>query len=149
MTKLTLFLLVLALLSAVHLPVSAGGSEKYALMGKKAWYAFECASLNSLVGNKAEAKRLFFLGHNNGRRLLKALKENKIKEKDISNEVPWILMLLFEGPSDDFILGRIYSAAERDALKDILNTEGKPNPDEVQKVLARNKISNSKCRSIR
>ena len=127
----------------------ASESEDYALMGRKTWSAFECASLSSKTGDTSESERLFLVGYNSGKQFLTALSANKIKEKDLKNQVPFLMLLLLQGPSHDFILGRIYSAAEKNALDDVFNTEGKYNPDEVQKSLAENKVRKNNCRLIR
>jgi hypothetical protein len=67
---------------------------------------------------------------------------------DLSNEVPAGVMWLMEGPTPDFILGRIYESAQSNALKNIYNVGDHFNSEEEQELAASNKFSSSNCQLI-
>lgn len=104
-----------------NLSLSQSSSE-YAVMGDKTWNAFGCSALASIIGNTDESERLFKFGYEQGSIFLKALKANKISKEDISSKVPVGVMWLIEGPTNDFILGRILENAQEDALEEVFKT---------------------------
>ena len=103
------------------------------MQGKRAWVAFEGCSLASIVGDQKKSKRFFEIGYTQGKEFVEAYKAGKIKKEDLSSEVPVIVLLLLEGPSNDFILGRFFENAQREALKDIYQ---KAETDEGRKLRA-------------
>ena len=87
-------------------------------------------------------------GYKNGKHFIESVKNNKIKKEDISSNVPVGVMLLLQGPSTDFMLGRIFEGALDNALKDVFTTDGKYNNEEIQKVIAENKFHKHNCELI-
>lgn len=129
---------------------SAGqNSKEFAQKGKLTWAAFECSVLASHIGDTTEGEKLFLKGYNEGKLFLKALEENKIYEKDIRSIVPIGLTLVLQGPTSDFVLGRIYAAASDNALIGIINTDGKSNNNVEQQILAKDKISKCNCELLK
>ncbi len=55
-------------------------SKEYAVMGRQAWSAFECASLASVIGDVEEQERLFLFGYEQGKKFLAAVEAEKIQE---------------------------------------------------------------------
>ncbi|MBX4206002.1 hypothetical protein KW795_02290 [Candidatus Microgenomates bacterium] len=123
-------------------------SKEYAIMGRQTWSAFECSALASHIDKATEAERLFMYGYEQGKKFLEALRAEKIDEKDISQEVPIGLTLLLGGPSEDFMLGRIYSSAEEETLNEVFKTGNDFNSDEIQKMIAENKFRDRNCQLI-
>lgn len=117
-------------------------------MAKASWSAFECTSLASKIENTEEQERLFKFGYNQGHKFLAALKEGKIKQEDLSTQVPMIMLMLLQGPTPDFMLGRVFEAAQDSALEDVFNTDGKYNSEQFQKDLAENKYWKQNCQLI-
>lgn len=140
--------LCLGLMATSALYPSIGFSQsspEYAQMATAAWSAFECSSLASKAGNPAEQERLFFYGYNQGRSFISALQEQKIEQEDISREVPIIMLLLLQGPSDDFMLGRVYEAAQESALEGIYVQDNIHFNADEQKLNAENKFRRQNC----
>jgi hypothetical protein len=125
-------------------------SKEYAVMGREVWSAFGCASLASISGDSAEAERLFTFGHEQGKTFIGALNAQKIENEDISQQVPVGLVWLLRdgGPSEDFILGRVFENAQEDALEDVFKTNGEYNSDDMQKTIAKNNFVKQNCQLI-
>lgn len=124
-------------------------SADYALMGKRLWTAFECSALADLADDKKEQERLFILGYSEGKIFLRALREEKIKKEDLSNAVPSILLFLLQGPSDDFILGRIFENALENATENAFDAYTKTGADEeVKKRTAEDDFWKKNCKLI-
>lgn len=120
-------------------------SKEYATMGRQVFSAFQCSSWASINDDQAEAERLFMYGYEQGQKFLGALSAQKIKQEDISSQVPIGVTMLLQGPSEEFILGRIHSAAEEDALDEVFKTGDDFNDDELQKIIASNKYRDGNC----
>ena len=128
--------------------VFAESSKEYAVIGNSAYKAFECSALAEKLKYIKEQERLFLFGYNQGLKFIDALKEKKIKQDDLSSEVPFIMLLLLQGPTPDFMLGRVFEGAIDSALRDILKTGDILNSDEVQESLAQNKFEKCNCKLI-
>lgn len=118
-------------------------------MGRIAWAAFECSSLAAQMKDANEQERLFTLGHEQGKAFIEAVETQKVERKHIMEEVPIGLVLHLQGPTPDFMLGRIYESAQDEVLKDVLRTNGKLNSDEVQALIAQGKYNDQNCRILR
>lgn len=123
-------------------------SKEYAVMGRQAWSAFECSAWASKIGEDKEAERLFNFGYDQGKKFLGALKVGKINQEDISSEVPIGVTMLLQGPTEEFILGRIYETCQEEALKDVFNSGDQYNTEELQKSIAENKFMDANCQLI-
>jgi len=77
-------------------------------MGREILSAFNCSAWASKTNDSKETERLFLFGYKQGQKFLGALKAEKIKQEDISQEVPIGVTMLLQGPSEEFILGRIF-----------------------------------------
>lgn len=123
-------------------------SRDFAMMGQASWSAFECSSLAAESKNLQEQERLFLFGYEQGQKFIAAVEAEKIQQDDLSKEVPMIMLLLLEGPSPDFMLGRIYQMAQDSALEDVYKTGGRFNSDEMKEALAENMFSKANCKLI-
>lgn len=123
----------------------AQSSPELAAMGLATWSAFECSTLAAKTKNAKEQERLFLYGYRQGQTFIAAVRAGKIDRKDLSSVVPVFVMLLLEGPTTDFMLGRIYEYAQRNVLKDVLTTEQELNTDDVQTRLAQSKFLKANC----
>jgi hypothetical protein len=141
--------LTLAALGLVASPVIAKDSTIYAQMAKATWSAFECSSLASKLKKPAEQERLFSFGYKQGKEFIAALQARKIKREDLSSNVPVGVLFLLEGPTSDFMLGRIYESAQDHALKDVYQVGDHFNNDEEQEFAASSKFASSNCQLIR
>lgn len=122
-------------------------SKEYAVMGRQAWSAFECASLASVTGDVEEQERLFLFGYEQGKKFLAAVEAEKIQEEDYSSEVPIGVSFLLGGPSADFMLGRIFEGAQENALEDIYTTDLN-DTDEIREIRAENKFRGGNCQLV-
>ena len=143
--KIILAAIILLMFSNI---VAAQNSKESAAMAREAWSAFECSSLASKINDSKEQERLFLFGYEQGKKFIRALKANKIEKEDLSKEVPMIMLLLLEGPSEDFILGRIYENAQEHALEKVFKTDGKFNSEQFQKDIAKSEFWNHNCQFI-
>lgn len=126
----------------------ADESKDYAIKALATWSAFECASIASMSKDAKEQERLFLFGYEQGRQFITALQAGKIKREHLSNQAPWGLLLLLEGPTPDFMLGRIFESAQDNALNDIFKTGEHFNSDEEQLTLAKTKFRQLNCQLI-
>jgi hypothetical protein len=142
-------LIALACGLALTTAVQAQTSKDFAVMGRVAWAAFGCSSLAAQMKEQKEQERLFLLGYEQGKVFIEAAQAKKVERKDISEEVPIGMTLLLQGPTPDFMLGRVYESAQEEALKSVLRTNGNLNTDEVQASLARSTYTKQNCRLVR
>lgn len=126
-------------------------SKEYAVMGRQVSSAFRCSAWASKVDDVKESERLFMFGYEQGQKFLGALKAEKIKQEDISQEVPIGVTMLLQGPTEEFILGRIFETAQEGALEEVFYTNydrNNLNPEDLQKSIAENKFRDSNCQLI-
>lgn len=92
-------------------PANAETSLEYAKLSQKIFAAFQC-SIAARDANKHDArKRLFTLGLESGKVFLEALQQGKIDKKDVGNTVAMGVLASLAGPSNDFIMGRLWESA--------------------------------------
>lgn len=126
----------------------AQSSHDYAAMGRSLWAGFKCSALASKMNSPKEQERLFQFGYKEGLVYLNALQSQKIDQIPITDEAPIAVLLRLQGPTPDFMLGRIYEAAVESALKDVMRTGGNFNPEDLQKTLAQNEFNKQNCRLL-
>lgn len=144
MIKITLA----ALLATGTSPIMAQESVDYAQMAKATWGAFECSSLAGKLKKTSEQERLFLFGYAQGKEFIAALKAGKIKREDLSSNAPVGVLLLLQGPTPDFMLGRIFESAQDNALKDVYRVGDYFNSEKEQEVAAATKFASSNCQLI-
>jgi hypothetical protein len=91
-------------------------SAQNARNGKVSWSAFECASL---AVSQEEAERLFQVGYRAGLAFVQDVQLRRINKEDIDREVPVAFLLALRGPTPDFMLGRVFEAAQGSVFEDI------------------------------
>lgn len=126
----------------------ANSSKDFARKGQAMWSAFVCSALASASGNPKEEERLFLYGYNEGKELIEAMKANKIKDEDISNETPVAVLTRLQGPTTDFMLGRIFEASQESALEDVFKTGEHYNSKKDRQIIAENKFLEKNCKLI-
>lgn len=126
----------------------AQSSHDYAVMGRSLWVGFTCSALASKMNSTTEQERLFQFGYKEGLVYLSALQSQKIDQKHIADEAPIAVLLRLQGPTPDFMLGRIYEAAVESALNDVMRTGESLNPEDLQKTLAQNEFNKKNCRLL-
>ena len=77
---------------------------------ENSWRAFNCTYYASLQSNNQEKERLFKYGYEEGKKGLKQIDEGSLSRQDVILSVSQIMNIL-DGPTHDFILGRIYQHA--------------------------------------
>jgi hypothetical protein len=121
--KLKLFV---AIASATCASITAlNAVEEKALLGHIMWSAFQCSTYAELSGNlisenKSEQERLHLVGLNAGRTFLEAMKAGQISEQALREAVPINVLQRLEGPSNEFVIGKIYAAATGSARDEIV-----------------------------
>jgi hypothetical protein len=93
-------------------------SHDYANMGRRLWAAFECAQWAHYAGRAEVETKLFKGGYEQGKAFIEALNAGKIEKSDLESEVPSTVRFWLQGPTPDFILGRIYEEAVEDVNND-------------------------------
>ena len=141
-------IVLLLLFCSVTSTVQAEDSKELSMLGKKFYVAFECSILASKGGDSNEQERLFLYGYETGKYFIESLEKNKIKKEDFSSNVPMTVSLTLQGPSADFILGRIFEVALEYALTDVYKSGDKHNSQEVQEIKATTKYQNQNCKLI-
>ncbi len=117
-------------------------------MGSVSWSAFECSSLASVMNEEKEQERLFSLGYQQGKAFIDALQKNRVELKDRNEQVPSGFLLLLQGPTPDFMLGRVFESAQENALKDVITPNSIASRD-FQATLARTKFTKQNCSLLR
>lgn len=125
--------------------LSGQESSELALLSRSSWSAFECSALASKIGNTEQQQRLFLYGYETGISFIEALREGRIEREDISREAPLIMMMLLQGPTPDFMLGRVFEAAMEAAFEGVYETNGNFNDDDIQVMLAESKFQEQNC----
>ena len=123
-------------------------SSEYAAMGKATWSAFECSVLAEKSKDPKEQERLFKYGYAQGLKFIEAIQKNKVKKEDLSNDAPLMMLLLLQGPTPDFMLGRVFEGALDSALEDVYKTGDQFNSDEIQETIAKNKYWEQNCQLV-
>jgi hypothetical protein len=103
-----LFLLLLSNASAVE-----DLSKNLAIKGKRSWMGLRGFWLANQAGDTKKAEQFFEFGYSQGKEFLEALRSGKIKDEDIRSELPFIMLYLLQGPTDDFILGRMFESTNQ------------------------------------
>lgn len=140
-----------ALLGAVLFAASpaliAAESADFAKMGRAAWAAFECSSLASILGRPKDQERLFLFGYEQGKGFLHAMQGGRIAAKDFNSIPPSGLLMVAQGPTPDFILGRVFESAQENALKDVITMDSVLHKD-LQRSIASRKFTAGNCEII-
>jgi len=123
-------------------------SKEYAIMGSEVWSAFSCSSWAEVIDKNDEAERLFLYGYGRGKEFIGALYAKKILEGDLSSEVPIGLLMVANGPSEEFALGKVYSSALDNAMDDVYETDNDFNSDELRKSVAQDKFLKANCQLL-
>lgn len=129
-------------------PSFAANSSEYAAMGKAVWSAFECSALADNSKNPKKQKRLFKYGYAQGLKFIEAIQTEKVKREDLSKGVPLMMLLLLQGPTPDFMLGRVFEGALDSVLEDVYKTGEHFNSEETQESIAENKFWKQNCQLI-
>lgn len=148
------------LFSMIHCLSSVGADEgeAKARLAKIMVSAFECSTLSIIKGDEQQSQRLFDVGFRAGREFFEAFKKNQISKEVVQNHVPLVVVLKMEGPSADFIIGRIYedvksetydTVIKRDANGLLMPIEKWRNDEPVQRGVAGSKYRSSNCDLIR
>lgn len=123
-------------------------SRSRAARGQAVWAAFGCSALAAHLKNGTEQSRLFTYGLAQGRQFIQDVQDKRISPADISTTVPMGVINSLEGPSPDFMLGRVYAAASESALKDVFSVGGQWLDDAAQRMRAASKVSSQNCNLV-
>ncbi|MCB1682399.1 MAG: hypothetical protein H6858_08550 [Rhodospirillales bacterium] len=124
-----------------------GGTGKAGFLAQATWSAFECAVLANIAGDADEHSRLIDYGYDKGQKFMSELRGGKVKKEDFADEVPDPFISLLKGPSNDFILGRIYQSAEEEILSGevVISEDDEMNLDEERTDAAQKKFKALNC----
>lgn len=112
----------LGLILLLGLKSAISAAESSANRGRIMWSAFQCSTYAEMAGDQKEQERLFTLGHNVGKAFLSDIQNGTISDDEIK-QMPIGVRLLLEGPSMEFIAGRIFESAMRDAYDSIVKED--------------------------
>lgn len=116
--------------------------------GQLIWSAIECSTFAEMAGDESEHKRLFDIGYTTGKQLLD--RWNDLDDQFIQSLPIGILMSL-EGPSNDFMLGRIFSLVSNTAFDKVTrdSSGSRISDKDVKTLKAQNLYRSSNCELIR
>ena len=141
---------------AVILAAAPAAASEKAHLSRVVHSAFQCVGYAFSAGNEAEGQRLFTVGVTKGREFLSALRSKEITPEDFQKSVPAGISMLIQGPSDDFILGRIYQSVSIDALTEVREQDDQGQPlkvplidDAKRKVVAQGRYERANCDKVR
>ena len=133
--------------------------DKNLNLGRLASSAFVCATYAEMSGDSDEQMRLFNVGYNAGKKLLEGIRDKTISGAEIGQQTTVTVLLLLNGPSIDFILGRIYenaagvahdSVVKEDSAGTLLIDPSKWVIDrELQERVAQTKYRDQNCELVR
>jgi hypothetical protein len=112
----------LAAVTATTLASAQTPIEK-ARLARTAWSAFQCATYAEMSGDKKEQARLFDVAFKAARDFIEAAKIGQIPAEVARSQVPIGVSMLLQGPSTEFIVGRIFENSTRDAYDDVVKKE--------------------------
>ena len=141
MIRKAIFLFSLITTSAVSV---ASDSASLAKMGRAAWVAFECSSLASVMEKPKDQERLFLTGYDQGKIFLNAMQSGRVTQGDLDANTPSGFLMVAQGPSIDFILGRVFASAQHNALKDVITQDTVLSKD-LKQGLASYKYTSGNC----
>jgi hypothetical protein len=126
-------------------PAMAERQNPYSVMAQSAWSAFQCSVLAEKARNMSEQKRLFEFGYDQGMKFIAALESGTAKREDLSGAAPFSMLLLLQGPTPDFALGRIFEAALRSALEDVFTSTDAYESESIQESVATKEFWKRNC----
>ena len=91
---------------------------------------------------------MFKHGYVQGLKFIEAIQSENVKREDLSRGVPLMMLLLLQGPTPDFMLGRVFEGTLDSALEDVYKTGDHFNSDEEQETIADNKFWKQNCQLI-
>lgn len=140
------------------MPTLAVASQEghYGVLAKSAVVAIECGMYASFAEKKDLVPKFYANGIQASRELIEAIRKGRVSDKVLRSEVPLLINWILRdgGPSDDFMIGRIFEQATTMATEAIIQEDnnGLPLPmkewrfdPEVQKMVAENKYSRENC----
>jgi hypothetical protein len=125
-------------------------------LGLVMWSSFSCATYAELSSDEKEQKRLFTVGYSRGKQFVAAIENKTVSEKEISR-APLSVLQRLQGPSIDFMIGRIFEGATEDAFDKVVKEDNNGLPildprdwadGELKVARARNKYQTSNCALI-
>lgn len=143
-----------AIFVLVILPLASWSNDKkeespiYAKDGRALWVAFECSALAGTFNDDAYQAELFEEGYRRGKRFIEAAMDGRIEREDISKTVPLAVLWSIQGPSADFMLGRVYEVAKDSAMEGLVVKNGEVLDEQVTDMLARNKFQEKNCEML-
>lgn len=138
-------LIPLMLIFAISGQALADASTEAAQSGKMAWSGFECSVLASMIGRQDDAKWLFEFAMEQGTRFVDAVKAGEVSKEDMDAEVPMAVLWVLEGPSTDFVLGRMYESASDYASDKLRNEDNSIAQNDVRETRAENRYHERNC----
>lgn len=152
-TRLTLVIALIALGTQ-----GAQAQENAVNRARLAFSAFSCGTWAEMMGDTEEQKRLFDLGYKMGKAFLDDVIANTAPEQEL-RDAPIGVTWMLAGPTADFILGRIFENANRDAYDSVVKEDAAGVPfqdttkwitdEHVQQMIAQTKYQQSNCVLVR
>lgn len=104
------WLVALFLFFAIRAPAAADAAANEDIHGwaRLSWNALQCSVIGEIAKNEGEQERLFSLGYESGLKFLKAYRSSDQAYEQFGKYAPAGFLVLMRGPSDDFIMGRIF-----------------------------------------
>lgn len=99
---------LLIAVAATLISTSALATPEDAKLGMVAFSAWECHIYASQAGDQAESERLFNMGLEVATEFVSKLRAGKIDRKDTFEHTPMSIMGAVQGPTDEFVVGRVY-----------------------------------------
>lgn len=154
--KHTFSLFIICLLSCLSNFALAGAGK--ATSGRIMWSAFVCTMYAEMSKNHEQQQRLFDLGVDRGREFLRAVRAGEIADSEISNKVPLAVAMSLNGPTIDFIIGRIFEQATGYAFDSVVKMDSNGltlevsswvTDEKTQKLIAEDKYITQNCEFVR
>lgn len=119
---------------------------------------WRCQVWSGIIGDEEAALTHFNQGYASGSQFVAAARAGQIDQTDFDSTVPVYISMSLQGPSDDFVLGRLYEMTTEEAYAKIV-TRGKDgvplHPSDyvmdsaIQSVMAGDLVRSSNCTALR
>lgn len=148
-------LILMAALVFSHPSSKASSTTDYGHLSKITLESFRCGTYATYAHKKEVVPILYERGIEAGREFIKAARNGKVTDKEFQSAIPMFMGWILQegGPSDDFILGRVFEQSTSMAAESIIKKDkGRLLPvdkwvldSDLQKSIALNKYEDGNC----
>ncbi len=112
------------------------------------WAAFSCSAVAANAQSSADQERLLLIGYRAGLAFIRDIQNRRINKHDLDRQVPMAVFFALGGPTPDFMLGRVYAAAEQAAWEDVDKASSGNLDQDIRQFHSKNLFTQKNCALI-